>query len=91
MVPGEMPGIPPDEIEQRIEGRVIRSKTNRRHMTGEHHGQSAPRATVLVRAADEILGTHSSKQPDTPSRPSKDHRHPSITQRHRHQGHTSHG
>jgi hypothetical protein len=27
-------------------------------MTGEHHGQSAGRATVLVRAVDEILGTH---------------------------------
>jgi hypothetical protein len=38
--------------------RVIRRKTNRRHMTVEHHGQSAGRATVLVRAVDEILGTH---------------------------------
>jgi hypothetical protein len=27
-------------------------------MTGEHHGQSAGRATVLVRTVDEILGTH---------------------------------
>jgi len=27
-------------------------------MTGEHHGQSGGRATVLVRAVDEILGTH---------------------------------
>jgi hypothetical protein len=41
--------------------RVIRRKTNRRHMTGEHHGQSAGRATVLVRAVDEILGTHRDK------------------------------
>jgi len=37
--------------------RVIRRKTNRRHMTGEHHRQSAGRATVLVRAVDEILAT----------------------------------
>ena len=33
-------------------------KTNRRHMTGDHHGRTARRATLLVRAADEILGTH---------------------------------
>jgi hypothetical protein len=41
-----------------VASRVIRRKTNRRHMTGEHHGQSAGRATLLVRAVDEILGTH---------------------------------
>jgi hypothetical protein len=28
-------------------------------MTGDHHGRTARRATVLVRAADEILGTYS--------------------------------
>ena len=38
--------------------RVIRRKTNCRHMTGDHHGQTARRATLLVTAADEILGTH---------------------------------
>jgi hypothetical protein len=27
-------------------------------MTGDHHGRTARRATLLVRAADEILGTH---------------------------------
>ena len=27
-------------------------------MIGDHHGRSAGRATLLVRAADEILGTH---------------------------------
>jgi hypothetical protein len=37
--------------------RVIRRKTNRRHMTGDH-GRTARRATLLVRAMDEILGTH---------------------------------
>jgi AcrR family transcriptional regulator len=31
---------------------------NRRHMTDDHHGQMAGRATLLVRAVDEILGTH---------------------------------
>ena len=31
---------------------------NRRHMTGDHHGQTAGRATLLARAMDEILGTH---------------------------------
>jgi hypothetical protein len=34
--------------------------TNRRHMTGDHHGRTARRATLLVTAVDEILGTHSS-------------------------------
>ena len=38
--------------------RVIRRNTNRRHMTGDHHGRSAERATLLVRTADGILGTH---------------------------------
>jgi hypothetical protein len=38
--------------------RVIMRKTNRRHMTGDHHGRTARRATLLVTAADEILGTH---------------------------------
>ena len=32
--------------------------TNRRHMTGDHHGRAAGRATLLVRAMDGILGTH---------------------------------
>ena len=31
---------------------------NRRHMTGDHHGRTAGRATLLARAMDEILGTH---------------------------------
>jgi hypothetical protein len=38
--------------------RVIRRKTNRGYMTGDHHGRTARRATLLVTAADEILGTH---------------------------------
>jgi hypothetical protein len=37
--------------------RVIRRKTNRRHMTGDHHGRTATRAT-LVTATEDILGTH---------------------------------
>ena len=41
--------------------RVIRRKANRRHMTGDHHGQTAGSATLLVRAMDGILGTHSSR------------------------------
>jgi hypothetical protein len=28
-------------------------------MTGDHHGRTAARATLLVTATDEILGTHS--------------------------------
>jgi len=27
-------------------------------MTGDHHGQSTERATLLVRGVDAILGTH---------------------------------
>jgi hypothetical protein len=27
-------------------------------MTGDHHARTAGRATMLVRAVDEILGTH---------------------------------
>ena len=38
--------------------RVIRRKTNRRHMTGDHHGQTAGMATLLVRSVDVVLGTH---------------------------------
>ena len=38
--------------------RVSRRKTNRRHMIGDHHGRTAGRATLLVKAADGILGTH---------------------------------
>jgi hypothetical protein len=38
--------------------RVIRRKANRRHMTGDHHGRTAGKATLLVTVADEILGTH---------------------------------
>jgi hypothetical protein len=29
-------------------------------MIGDHHGRTAGRATLLLRAMDEILGTHSS-------------------------------
>ena len=42
--------------------RVIRRKTNRRHMTGDHQGRLAGRATLLVTAAGEILGTHNTKR-----------------------------
>jgi hypothetical protein len=27
-------------------------------MIGDHHGRTARRATLLVRATDEVLGTH---------------------------------
>jgi hypothetical protein len=36
----------------------MRRKANRRHMIGDHHGRTAGRATLLVRAVDGILGTH---------------------------------
>jgi AcrR family transcriptional regulator len=42
--------------------RVMRRKANCRHMTGDHHGRGAGRATLLVRAVDGILGTHNSEE-----------------------------
>jgi len=42
--------------------RVIKRKTKRRHMIGDHHGRTGGRATLLVRAVDEILGTHRSRR-----------------------------
>jgi len=41
--------------------RVIRRKTKRRHMIGDHYGPAGGRATLLVRAVDAILGTHSTE------------------------------
>ena len=38
--------------------RMIRRNTNRSHMIDDHHGPSAGRANLLVRAMDGILGTH---------------------------------
>ena len=46
------------EPQPRVASRVVRRNMNRRHMTGDHHGQMAGRATLLARAMDEILGTH---------------------------------
>jgi hypothetical protein len=40
---------------------VIRRKTNRRHMIGDPHGRTAGRATLLLKAADAILGRHRSR------------------------------
>jgi hypothetical protein len=44
--------------------RLIRRNTNRRHIIGDHHGRSAGRATLLVRAADGILGTQRQPRQD---------------------------
>jgi hypothetical protein len=38
--------------------RVTKRKTNRKHMTGDHHGRAVGIATLLLTATDEILGTH---------------------------------
>ncbi len=37
----------------------VPGQERRGHMIGDHHGRSAGRATLLVRAVDAILGTHS--------------------------------
>jgi hypothetical protein len=42
---------------------VVRRKMNLRHMTGDHHGRTAGRANLLLRAMDEILGTHKTIPP----------------------------
>jgi len=39
---------------------------NCRHMTDDHHGRTAGRATLLVRAVDGLLGTCSLKRGDKP-------------------------
>jgi hypothetical protein len=39
--------------------RVRRRKANCRHMTADHHGRASDGATLLIRALDAILGTHS--------------------------------
>jgi hypothetical protein len=39
---------------------MVRINTNRRHMIDDHHRRAAARATLLVRAMDEILGMHTS-------------------------------
>ncbi len=39
--------------------RMVRRNMNRRHMIDDHHGGTAARATLLFRAMEEILGTHS--------------------------------
>jgi hypothetical protein len=41
---------------------VVRRNMNRRHMTGDHHGRTAGRATLLARAMDERLGTHTASE-----------------------------
>ena len=38
-------------------GRSTLRNTNRRHVIGDHHGESAGRATRLVSAVDAILDT----------------------------------
>ena len=44
----------------RVASRMIRRSTNRRHMIDDHHGPSAGRTNLLLRAVDGILGTHRS-------------------------------
>jgi hypothetical protein len=51
----------PDSRSQEA-ARVVRRKTNRRHMTGDHQGRTSEKATLQVRAVDEILGTHNPGQ-----------------------------
>ena len=48
---------------------MVRNKTNRRHMTGDHQGRTSEKATLQVRAADEILGAHNplANQRDEPA------------------------
>jgi hypothetical protein len=55
--------------------RVIRRNTNRKPMIGDHHGRTVRRANLLVRAVDDILGTHGPPagqlrgEPEPPRRP----------------------
>jgi len=45
-----MDGLSPHPKQQRLA-----AHTNRRHMTGDHHGQTAGSSTLLVRAMDGIV------------------------------------
>jgi hypothetical protein len=61
MVPADMPGrARSSNRAPHPATRMIRRNTNRRHMVGDHHGRAAWRATLLVRAVDDLLGTHRS-------------------------------
>ena len=51
--------------------RVIRRKTNRRHMIGDHYDPTAARATLLVRTVDGIRDTHRISRAAPCSRPSE--------------------
>jgi hypothetical protein len=59
---GDAPRLLAPDSRSHVAVRVIRRKTNRRHMTGDHHGQAAGMASLLVRAVDGILGTHTQRQ-----------------------------
>jgi hypothetical protein len=50
---------------------MLRRKTNRRHMTGDHHGRAAGRATLLVTQTDEILGSHRNRERGGGTRPGR--------------------
>jgi hypothetical protein len=58
----DLGGLPrlltPRDSRSHAASRVIRRNTNHRHTIGGHHGPNAGRATLLVRAADGILGSH---------------------------------
>ena len=41
---------------------------NRRHMIGDHHGRTAGGTTLLIRAVDGILGTHTALDAGVPLR-----------------------
>jgi len=53
-----LPGLRTPDSRSQETVRVIIRKTNHRRMTGDHHGRTASRATLLVTAADEILDTY---------------------------------
>jgi N-methylhydantoinase B/oxoprolinase/acetone carboxylase alpha subunit len=51
-------------------------------LTVDHHGRTAGKATLLVRAVDEILGTHNAKAPrrrESAGRAGQPFRHPVLT------------
>jgi len=49
--------VTPGQLKPRGDSRD-QEKHDRRHMMGDHHGRAAERASPLVRATDEIFGTH---------------------------------
>jgi hypothetical protein len=60
--PGSLPRLLAPDSRSHPVSCVVRRNTNRKHMTGDHHGRNARRATLLVRAVDALLSTRTDRR-----------------------------